>query len=480
MKKICANCHIEKDKSSFTPNSKNKDGLNSWCRDCYKTKSLSYSKTKNGVISKIYNHQKEKSKRRNHPLPSYTFEELKKWCFNQEIFNKLYDEWVISNYDTNLKPSIDRLDDYKPYSFDNIQITTWQQNNKKANEDRKNGNNNKGSKAVVQFDLNNNEINRFHSSKEAERITNIPHTHILNCCMNKPKYNTAGGFIWRYADDIQSSFLELELNKVYPNPNQPRKDFKDIDELANSIKENGLIQPIAVVKTDDGYMIISGERRYRACKELGLKTIKTHLINADDKKVLELALVENIQRDDLTDFEKAKFINQLWASGHYAKKQDLAKAIGKSQSYISKVFKAVKLCDEIIKDIEEHKKDIGLEVLQELSNVKDKDKQLELYLDGATRDNIRDYNQSKKDVKISRAKIEKKETQLYAMIKKSSRHYSQQSYHTENGKPIPFEVTIPTTNDVGGVVKGGIGGNYDLEELNIYVKVNGEFLKIKG
>jgi len=201
-----------------------------------------------------------------------------------------------------------------------------------------------------------------------------------------------------------SSFLELELSKVYPNPDQPRKNFTDIDELANSIKENGLIQPIAVVKTDDGYMIISGERRYRACKELGLKTIKTHLINADDKKVLELALVENIQRDDLTDFEKAKFINQLWASGNYAKKQDLAKAIGKPASYISKVFKAVKLCDEIINDIEEHKKDIGLEVLQELSSVKDEAKQLELYRAGAKRDEIRAYNESQKSSKISRAK----------------------------------------------------------------------------
>jgi ParB-like chromosome segregation protein Spo0J len=155
-------------------------------------------------------------------------------------------------------------------------------------------------------------------------------------------------------------------------------------------------------------MIISGERRYKASLYAKLKTIKAHIIKADDKKILELSLVENIQRDDLTDFEKAKFINQVWATGHYAKKQDLAKAIGKPQSYISKVFKAVKLSDEIIQDIEENKKDIGLEVLHELSNVKDKDKQLELYLDGAKRDDIRDYNQSQKDSKISRAKKYKK------------------------------------------------------------------------
>lgn len=218
-----------------------------------------------------------------------------------------------------------------------------------------------------------------------------------------------------------SDFLELELHKVYPNPNQPRKNFTDIDELSVSIKTNGLIQPIAVVKKDDGYMIISGERRYRASLHVKLKTIKAHIIQADEKKILELALVENIQRDDLTDFEKAKFINQLWASGNYAKKQDLAAAIGKPASYISKVFKAVKLCDEIMADIEENKKDIGLEILQELSNIKDEEMQLEVYKKNPTREQIRNTvyianenrksrNQYKRedDSKISPAKKFKK------------------------------------------------------------------------
>ena len=246
--KLCSNCNIKKDTMFFTPNTKNNDGLNSWCKECYKTKSLSYSKTKNGVISKLYNHQKDKSKRREHPMPSYTFDELKEWCLKQDIFNKLYDEWVASNYDTNLKPSVDRLNDYKPYTFDNIQITTWEQNNQKANSDRKNGINNKGSLAVVQLDLDENVIQEFHSSKEAQRVTGIVHTHILDVCKNKEKYNTAGGFKWKYKTDVTSAFLELELHKVYPNPNQPRKNFADIDELAASIKTNGLIQPIAVVK----------------------------------------------------------------------------------------------------------------------------------------------------------------------------------------------------------------------------------------
>lgn len=186
-----------------------------------------------------------------------------------------------------------------------------------------------------------------------------------------------------------SSFSELELSKVYPNPDQPRKNFTDIDELAASISINGLIQPIAVVKVDKKYMIISGERRYKACCSLNLKTVKAHIIIADDKKILELALVENIQRDDLTDFEKARFINKLWASGNYALKKDLAKAIGKPASYISKVFSAIKLCDAIIEDIELHKKDIGLEILQELSNIKDEGVQLEVYNKNPTREQIR-------------------------------------------------------------------------------------------
>ncbi len=112
-----------------------------------------------------------------------------------------------------------------------------------------------------------------------------------------------------------SAFMELELTKVFPNPNQPRKNFQNIEELAQSIQAQGLIQPIAVVKKEDGYMVVSGERRYRACQYLGLKSIKAHVLQADDVKVQELSLIENIQREDLSDFEKAKFIGQLWASG---------------------------------------------------------------------------------------------------------------------------------------------------------------------
>ena len=202
-----------------------------------------------------------------------------------------------------------------------------------------------------------------------------------------------------------SAFMELELTKVFPNPNQPRKNFQNIEELAQSIQVQGLIQPIAVVKKEDGYMVVSGERRYRACQYLELKSIKAHVLQADDLKVQELSLIENIQREDLSDFEKAKFIGQLWASGKYIQKQDLAAAIGKSASYISKAFSSLKLDSSILNEIEENKNDISLSVLEEISRVKDKDIQREVYekyiVGEITRDDIKSFKFPAKEKKLN-------------------------------------------------------------------------------
>jgi len=200
-----------------------------------------------------------------------------------------------------------------------------------------------------------------------------------------------------------SDFMELELKNVYANEAQPRKSFENLEELAASIKENGLIQPIAVTKTLKGYMIISGERRYRASLLNGASTIKAHIIKADEKQILELALVENIQREDLTDFEKAVYIGKLWASGNYETKKELSESIGKAQSYISKAFSCLRLDEEIITDLESAKHNIGLSVLEEISRVKDKSVQKEVYelyiSDAITRDEIKDYKSDKVEKK---------------------------------------------------------------------------------
>lgn len=219
-----------------------------------------------------------------------------------------------------------------------------------------------------------------------------------------------------------SDFAEIELSRVYPNPEQPRKEFDEnaIEELAKEIQIDGLLQPIVVVNRRDGYMIVSGERRYRAHLYLEKKTIQTHIINVDDAKVLELALIENIQREDLTDFEVAVHINKLWASGNYEEKKDLCIAIGKSQSYISKSFSSMRLDKSIIDDIQENKRDLGLSVLDEIARVKDAKIQKEVYdlivKKKITRDeiknfkNIQDWDEKKvaevpqKKIKVKRYK----------------------------------------------------------------------------
>ena len=194
-----------------------------------------------------------------------------------------------------------------------------------------------------------------------------------------------------------SPFSELEISKVYPNPDQPRKAFEDIEELAATIKEHGLLQPITVVKKDDGYMIISGERRYKAHLFNEAKTIKAYILDATDEEVQELTLIENIQRNDLTDFEIANHIVGLWKTGRYEKKSDLAKKVGKSESYVSKAFSSLNLDDEILEDITVNKKDISISVMDEISRVKDKKVQKEVYqkynAGEITRDDIKEYKE---------------------------------------------------------------------------------------
>lgn len=193
---------------------------------------------------------------------------------------------------------------------------------------------------------------------------------------------------------MKNTIINIDIKKIYPNPEQPRKFFENIEDLALTIKYNGLINPITVVKSDkDSFMIVSGERRYRACLLNQQKFIKCSIVDIDEFQLQEMTLIENIQRDDLTDFEKAKYIGLMWSSGRYEKKQDLAAALGKSQSYISKVFSCLKLDETILQDLENNSCDVPLSVLDEISKIKDKDNQKDVYSkylnNEITRDEIR-------------------------------------------------------------------------------------------
>lgn len=143
--------------------------------------------------------------------------------------------------------------------------------------------------------------------------------------------------------------VEVPLAKIVPNPNQPRRDFDEekLAELADSIKKNGLIQPIVVRKHGIGYEIIAGERRYQASKRAGLERVPVIVKDVDDAEMYRLALIENIQRDDLNPIEEAKGYKALSAMNGVKSLGDLSELVSKSRSSISNIIRLLKLPEEV-------------------------------------------------------------------------------------------------------------------------------------
>ena len=142
---------------------------------------------------------------------------------------------------------------------------------------------------------------------------------------------------------------KIDISKIYPNKKQPRKNFeeKEIKELSESIKNQGLIQPIVVRETSGSmYEIIAGERRWRACQLAGLHSVNCVVMSVDEKSVYELALIENIQRENLNVVEEAKAYKNLIESNGI-KNEELSKKIGKSSSHISNLIRILDLDNEI-------------------------------------------------------------------------------------------------------------------------------------
>lgn len=129
------------------------------------------------------------------------------------------------------------------------------------------------------------------------------------------------------------------IERLEPNPNQPRVEFGDLEELIASIREKGVLEPLLVRPSQVGgrYMIISGERRYRAAKEAGLREVPCIEMLVDDKGVAEIALIENLQRKDLTPFEESDGL-QILVERYGYKHEDIAQKIGKSRSSVTEAL----------------------------------------------------------------------------------------------------------------------------------------------
>ncbi|MCX8725942.1 nucleoid occlusion protein [Lactobacillus panisapium] len=154
----------------------------------------------------------------------------------------------------------------------------------------------------------------------------------------------------RHRDEIpkDKQIQDIELTKIIPNSYQPRREFSDesIRELASTLDKEGLLQPIVVREQGDKYEIIAGERRYRAAKHLGWDKIPAIVNNMDEAQAASLALIENLQREDLNPIDEAQAYNNLMKLNNLTQTA-LAQNIGKSQSYVANKMRLLKLSPKV-------------------------------------------------------------------------------------------------------------------------------------
>lgn len=161
--------------------------------------------------------------------------------------------------------------------------------------------------------------------------------------------------------DGSSTIKEIELSKILPNPNQPRRDFDEesLRELSDSIAEIGIVQPITLRKMDDGtFQIIAGERRWRASRLAGKQSIPAYIRTADDENVMEMALIENIQREDLNSVEIALAYQHLLEQYHLTQEK-LSERIGKNRTTITNYLRLLRLPAQVQMALQKKEIDMG-------------------------------------------------------------------------------------------------------------------------
>lgn len=180
---------------------------------------------------------------------------------------------------------------------------------------------------------------------------------------NEESLNTVADVKTHSSENVKEikGLNEVNINDIMPNPNQPRKHFDEtaLNELAASIRVHGIIQPIVLNESDDGkYMIIAGERRWRAAKIAGLKTVPAYIRRFTEKQVKEISIIENLQREDLNPIEAAKAIKQLMEE-YKLTQEAVAERIGKSRSVIANTVRLLTLPVEVVDLIEMNKLSAG-------------------------------------------------------------------------------------------------------------------------
>jgi ParB family chromosome partitioning protein len=208
----------------------------------------------------------------------------------------------------------------------------------------------------------------------------------------------------------------LAIDLIVPKEDQPRQYFDDeaLEELAESIKINGVIQPIIVRKIEDKYQIVAGERRWRASKRIGLTVIPAIVRNFNEEEAAKISLIENIQRENLNPIEEAIAYKRLMEDYNLTQ-EELGQAVGKSRAYVSNSMRLLNLDNKIIEYIKEGKLTSGHGKV--LLGIKDKEEQLRtaekiINLNLNVRDTEDEVKKTKKKSKIKKKKIDNKDPYL--------------------------------------------------------------------
>tara|TARA_B100000963_G_C22636519_1_gene677906 strand:- start:3788 stop:4672 length:885 start_codon:yes stop_codon:yes gene_type:complete len=256
-------------------------------------------------------------------------------------------------------------------------------------------------------------------------------------------------------EKIKVGVVAIPLKQIITNPFQPRTNFSDenIAELAESIKNLGIIQPITVRKVeDDKFQLIAGERRLRASKKVGLKTIPSFIKNSNDDEMLEIALVENIQRKDLDPIEIGLSLKRLIEELSLTQDQ-LSKKLGKKRSTISNYVRLLKLDPIIQTGIRDGFLSMGHG--RSIINIEDKNIQLKIY-----KEIIRKELSVRKTEFLVR-KIKENKTHA-KQIKKTSNYLEEERYFS---KLIGVKINIVTSTNGGGVIKIPFNSKSELEKF---------------
>ncbi|AWX59090.1 MULTISPECIES: ParB/RepB/Spo0J family partition protein [Brevibacillus] len=201
---------------------------------------------------------------------------------------------------------------------------------------------------------------------------------------------------------------EVSINEIRPNPYQPRKEFEQsaIEELAQSIKEHGIIQPLIVRKSIKGYELVAGERRLRAAKVAGLKEVPVVVKAYTDQQLMEIALIENLQRENLNPLEEAEAYDKLISHHDYTQEQ-LAQKIGKSRPHVANMLRLLQLPEKIRKMVSAAELSMGHS--RALLGVTDKKVQQQLANDVVEKGlSVRQLEELVKQLNVSRETKKKK------------------------------------------------------------------------